>query len=58
MKCKHFWFSVTEEYVTNNDIKIFDVLTRYKTIKKWANDGYTVFCIAVYPHCFDGIAGK
>lgn len=30
----------------------------FKTIKKWANDGYTVFCIAVYPHCFDGIAGK
>jgi len=36
MKCKHFWFSVTEEYLQKNDIKLFDVLTRYKSFKKWA----------------------
>ena len=36
MRCKHYWFSVTEEYVKENNIKIFDVVDRYKSIKKWA----------------------
>ena len=48
MKLKHYWFSVTEEYIKQNDIKILDVLQSYRTIKKWAyilhdKDNYTKY---------------
>lgn len=48
MKLKHYWFSVTEEYLKNNDIKIIDVLQSYRSIKKWAyilhdKDNYTKY---------------
>lgn len=36
MKCKHYWFSVTEEYLKSQDVNILNVLMSYKTIKKWA----------------------
>lgn len=36
MKCKHFWFSVTEEYLQSQNVNVLDVLCSYKTIKKWA----------------------
>lgn len=36
MKCKHFWFSVTEEYLKTQEVNILNVLASYKTIKKWA----------------------
>lgn len=36
MNCKHYWFSVTEEYLKSQNVNIYDVLSSYKTIKKWA----------------------
>ena len=30
----------------------------FRTLKKWANDGYTVFTMTVTSYCFDGAAGK
>ena len=30
----------------------------FRTLKKWANDGYTVFAMNVTSYCFDGAAGK
>lgn len=36
MKCKHFWFAVTEEYLQLQNVNVLDVLCSYKTIKKWA----------------------
>ncbi len=48
MNLKHYWFSITEEYIKQNNIKILDVLQSYKTIKKWAfiphdKDNYTKY---------------
>lgn len=48
MKLKHYWFSVTEEYLKANNIKVLDVLQSYRSIKKWAfilhdKDNYTKY---------------
>lgn len=36
MKCKHYWFSVTEKYLDENGVNVLNVLSSYRTIKKWA----------------------
>ena len=36
MKCKHFWFAVTKEYLEKQDVNVLNVLCSYRTIKKWA----------------------
>ncbi len=36
MQCRHFWFSVTEEYLNSVGINVYDVCNTYATIKKWA----------------------
>lgn len=48
MKLKHYWFSITEEYLKANNIKVLDVLQSYRSIKKWAcilhdKDNYTKY---------------
>lgn len=54
MKCKHFWFSVTEEYLQTQGVNLLDVLCSYKTIKKYAyilhdRDVYTPKDEMLYP---------
>ncbi len=36
MRCKHYWFSVTEKYLQEQNVNLLDVLEKYKIIKKWA----------------------
>ncbi len=66
---KHYGQSLGMRYTTNGPevanmnytrAIIYDnfKVEAFRTIKKWKNDGYTVFSMAVYAHCFDGVAGK
>ena len=36
MDCKHYWFSIREDYFKEKNVNVYDVLCSYKTIKKWA----------------------
>ena len=48
MKCKHYWFSITQKYIEENNIDFVNELLARRTIKRWSyivhdKDNYTKY---------------